>query len=112
MTCFDLTKGFCEDLNTMIGRFWWAQQQNEAKTHWLSWDVLTRSKKDGGLGYKELHAFNLSMLAKQGWRLLTDPDTLCAKVLKARYFPDGDVLRATPKAGISYAWRSINSSWN
>lgn len=107
MTCFDLTKGFCEDLNTMICRFWWAQQENEAKTHWLSWETLTRAKEDGGLGYKELHTFNMSMLAKQGWRLLTDPDSLCARVMRARYYPDADMLGAESKPGISYAWRSI-----
>lgn len=107
MMCFDLTKGFCEQLNVMISRFWWAQQQNEAKVHWLGWEKLTRAKQDRGLGYKDLHLFNLSMLAKQGWRFLTDPDTLCARVLKARYFPEVDVLHAEPKWGISYTWRSI-----
>lgn len=66
-----------------------------------------RSKKEGGLGYKDLHVFNLAMLAKQGWRLLVTPDSLCARVLKAKYFPDTDIFHATPKAGMSYAWRSI-----
>lgn len=47
------------------------------------------------------------MLAKQGWRLLTEPDSLCARVLEAKYFPDGDVLTTQPKEGMSYTWRSI-----
>ena len=68
---------------------------------------MTRAKEDGGLGYKELHTFSLAMLAKQGWRLLTDPNSLCARILRARYYPEGDVLSAKPKPGISYAWRSI-----
>jgi hypothetical protein len=68
---------------------------------------LTKSKKDGGLGYKDLHAFNMAMLAKQAWRLLMDPDSLCARVLKARYFPNTSILEVEPKEGISYTWRSI-----
>jgi hypothetical protein len=38
---------------------------------------------------------------------LMNPDSLCAQVLRARYFSDGDVLRAKPKRIMSYTWRSI-----
>lgn len=41
MSCFDLTKTLCDDISTMIGRFWWAQQDNERKLHWLSWECLS-----------------------------------------------------------------------
>lgn len=74
---------------------------------WLSWKTLAKAKDKGGLGYKELHMFNIAMLAKQGWRLLSDPGSLCVRVLKAGYHPDWDILHAEPRPGISYAWRSI-----
>jgi hypothetical protein len=47
------------------------------------------------------------MLSWQAWRLLTNPDTLCGQVLKAKYFPHSDVLQCVPQNGISYSWRSI-----
>lgn len=72
------------------------------KINWIGWHKLTRSKNLGGLGFRDLHAFNLAMLARQGWRLLTQPDSLCAK-----YFPTGKLLEATVKGGISYTWWSI-----
>ena len=34
-------------------------------------------------------------------------ESLCAKVLRAKYYPDGDLLSVTEKPGISYSWRSI-----
>lgn len=37
MSCFDLTKGLCEEINMMICRYWWAQQKDENKMHWLRW---------------------------------------------------------------------------
>lgn len=107
MSCFDLTKGLCEELNSMICRYWWSQMQNENKMHWLKWEIMTKPKGEGGLGYKDLHMFNLSMLAKQACRLLTNPSSLCAQFLKGRYYSDTEVIHAEVKNGISYAWRSI-----
>jgi hypothetical protein len=60
------------------------------------------SKKEGGMGFRDLHAFNLAMLAKQTWRLLNNPDSLCATILCARYYPDGKLLEAGPKKGSSF----------
>jgi ribonuclease HI len=107
MSCFDLTKTLCDDISSMIGRYWWANQDNEKKMHWLSWDTLCKRKDAGGLGFRDLHNFNLAMLARQGWRLLMAPDSLCAQVLRAKYFPHGDLLNVQERPGISYAWRSI-----
>jgi hypothetical protein len=47
------------------------------------------------------------MLAKQSWRLLSSPESLCARVLKAKYYPTGDLLKAGPKKGSSFTWQSI-----
>jgi hypothetical protein len=35
------------------------------------------------------------------------PDSLCARLLLARYCPDGDLMAAQEGPGISYSWRSI-----
>jgi hypothetical protein len=34
-------------------------------------------------------------------------DSLCARILRAKYFPNASVLDAKPKWGMSYTWRSI-----
>ncbi|XP_075658938.1 uncharacterized protein LOC142628784 [Castanea sativa] len=47
------------------------------------------------------------MLAKQDWRLLTNKNSLVAKIFKEKYYPNGDVLKAKRGSNPSYAWRSI-----
>jgi len=59
MSCFDLTKSLCDDLSTMICRFWWSQQEPENKMHWLSKEKLCTRKENGGLFFRDLHLFNL-----------------------------------------------------
>lgn len=46
MGCFDLTKGLCDKISAMIARFWWSQQDNEHKMHWLNWEKLTMAKEE------------------------------------------------------------------
>jgi hypothetical protein len=91
----------------MIGRYWWSNQDKDNKIHWIGWEKLTRSKMEGGLGFRDIHFFNMAMFAKQGRRLVHNPDSLCARVLKAKYYPEGDVLKAVPSQNMSYTWRSI-----
>jgi hypothetical protein len=74
--------------------------------HWVGWEKM-KLPKEGGLGFRDLYSFNLAMLVRQSWRLLQSPESLCARVLRAKYFPDGDLLSAKPQTGISYIWRSI-----
>ena len=71
-----------------------AQMQNENKMHWLKWEIMTKPNGEVGLGYKDMYMSNLSMLAKQAWMLLTNPSSLCAQVLKARYYPDIEVIQS------------------
>ena len=58
----------------------------------------------------DLKAFNLALLAKQGWRLQTCQSALLYKVYKARYFPHGDFLTAELGNNPSFAWQSIFST--
>ena len=77
---------------------------------WVGWKQMCHPKSKGGLGFRNLQAFNLAMLAKQAWRILTNPTSLIARVLKACYFPSGDILSATLGSNSSYSWRSIFNS--
>ncbi|XP_071912962.1 uncharacterized protein [Coffea arabica] len=86
MSCCILPKDLCRQISSGMAKFWWGQKEKKHRIHWLSWGRLADGKEEGGLGFRELHEFNLALLAKQLWRILTRPNLLMSKVMRARYF--------------------------
>ena len=70
-------------------------------------NILARPKRAGGIGFLDMQIFNQALLARQGWRLLQKPNSLCARVLKSKYYPKGDLLGTVFAADASQAWRGI-----
>ena len=88
MSCFKLPESFCRELNAMMSSFWWGKKDKERKMAWVAWEKLCMPKEDGGMGFRDLRAFNLAFLAKQGWRLQQNANSLVHRLFKARYFAD------------------------
>jgi hypothetical protein len=62
---------------------YWCGIKNENKKFWLN-----APKALGRMGFRVVELFNQALLAKQCWWLLTVSDSLCARVLKNKYFHD------------------------
>jgi hypothetical protein len=92
MRVFKLPALLCDELTKLIRDYWWGAQNGKRKTHWLSWDKLKHSRSQGGMGFRDMRLFNQVLLARQAWRLLAFPDSLCARVLKAKYYPNGELI--------------------
>ena len=46
MSCFKIPDSLCDELTTMIRKFWWGQKKDENKISWLSWEKMCKPKSN------------------------------------------------------------------
>jgi hypothetical protein len=107
MSCFQLPDNICGRMKMMISNHWWGFEGGKRKMHSKSWECLTTPKFMGGMRFRDMKIFNQAMLARRCWILLTQPESLCARVLKGRYFPKCSFLDASTTRSCSFTWRSL-----
>ncbi|XP_024200592.1 uncharacterized protein LOC112203927 [Rosa chinensis] len=110
MSCFLLPKNFCDSLHQKCAKFWWGSKGENRKIHWLSWDRLCQPKEASGMGFRDLYAHNLALLAQQGWRLVSNLGSLLARLYQAKYFPNGDFWSSGLSSSPSACWRGIHAA--
>ncbi|MCH89075.1 RNA-directed DNA polymerase (Reverse transcriptase) [Trifolium medium] len=85
MSIYLLPDSLINDIERMINTFWWGGGNNNKGIRWLAWDKMACPKEDGGLGFRDFQMFNMAMVAKQGWNLINKPNSLVARIFKARW---------------------------
>jgi hypothetical protein len=107
MFVFLLTKKVCKSLTSAMARYWWSCSLHKKSMHWISWNNLATLKIRGGMGFCDLHPFNVVLLGKHGCSFMIDPSSLGARVLKGWYFPNCEVMQPTVPNPASVSWRTI-----
>ncbi|CAN1216365.1 hypothetical protein LINPERPRIM_LOCUS581 [Linum perenne] len=51
-----------------------------------------------------------TLFAKQGWKIVTEPNSLLSRVLKGKYFHDSTFFLAEEGSRLSLGWSSILAS--
>ena len=78
MSLFKLPKVLYEEINSILAEYRWGQLRNEKKIHWIKWSNLCEPKAKEGVGFRDLNAFNLVMLAKRTGMALDPSSSLFA----------------------------------
>jgi len=111
MSIFRLPNTLLDEIEKMMNAFWWGHGGTSNRgLRWLSWEKLSVHKNHGGMGFKDLAAFNVAMLGKQGWQLQTNIESLVSRIFKVRYYPTSNYLDAKLGHNPSFVWRSIHSA--
>lgn len=85
LSYFKLPKGVWVKLVRLQREFLWGGCLERKKIPWVKWEEVCKPKSSGGLGVKDLRAFNLNLLSKWRWRLLANSSSIWTDVLVAKY---------------------------
>ncbi|CAL1367953.1 unnamed protein product [Linum trigynum] len=101
----------CNTIDRINRDFIWGKDENQGKMHLVAWEKLAEPRTQGGGGLRALRHANLALLAKGGWRILQEKETLWTQIMRAKYGgkrKDLNIFR--PCQGSSFAWSSINKA--
>lgn len=103
-----IPKGICNTIKKMIRKFLWGSNGKKHGCHLVKWDTILLPKENGGLGLRSLHHMNLAFLAKIGWRMMTEKESLWVRVLNLKYVrTEVDVVNFKAKNVASNVWHGI-----
>lgn len=108
MSIFLLPHSLSLEIERMMNSFLWGSNRRDAKgINWMWWEKMAIRKEFGGMGFRSLDAFNLAMIEKQGWRLISYPEAMISIIFKAKNFLRNSFLDSNLGHNSSFAWRSI-----
>jgi len=107
MGVFKLPTTLCEDYMRLIRKYWWGASNGRSRVQWCSWEEMIMPKGIGGMGFRDLKLFNQALLARQAWRLIYYADSLCARLLKAKYYRQGKLTDTAFPSNATPTWKAI-----
>ena len=63
MSVFKITKQTCKGITYAMFQYWWGDDTK--RMQWLAcWKMCIPKKKQDGMGFRDIHCFNVALLAK------------------------------------------------
>ena len=82
LSIFQIPTTIANKLDAMIARFFW-KNNSQVGLHWKRKEIIQQPRGQGGLGVRNIGAFNKALLMKQVWRIKQQPQLLVARVFKS-----------------------------
>lgn len=73
---FILPKACLAEIDSICGKFMWKGKTEGPYSAKVSWSSVTTPKREGGLGLKNLHLWNLASVLKMIWILFFKQDSI------------------------------------
>ena len=111
MSSFSIPNKVCNRMDALTRRFWWNPNKREGGfLAWKDWDSLCCPRSKGGLGFKKSKTMNSALLAKLAWMITAKRDSLCMRILKAKYRVKDEWLSLDAARHASPVWKAIEKA--
>ena len=104
---FIIPNSVIERLTQICRNFLWGGKAEYSTTPKVAWDSVCLDKTSGGLGIKDLAAWNKALIAKLVWAIENKKDLLWVKWVHGRYLKNNDWWSYSPPQDCSWYWKKI-----
>ena len=108
MSSFLLPISLSSSLDRIFKIFWWGFPKDKTRNLSLkSWSSICLPKAEGDLVFRLMHEFNMSLISKLGWKLLSNADCLWVNQLQKKYIKYGNFITSLNPSSSSWLWKEI-----
>ncbi|XP_026396278.1 uncharacterized protein LOC113290908 [Papaver somniferum] len=93
MSTFKIPKTITNEIYKNQRDFFWGKDKEKSKGIYpKAWVGICKSLEEGGLGFVNLEKFNSAIISKTGWRMMEQPNSIGAQVMKSKYYKKEDIM--------------------
>jgi len=107
MSFFKASKQVCKIIKLIQINFLWGWGSEGKKISWVAWNNICLPVEAGRLGIRDMHSFNVALLAKWKWRLGLKEVGEWKDVIKSRYGDWRDMATSIVDRKSSYWWKDL-----
>ncbi|XP_074270200.1 uncharacterized protein LOC141593145 [Silene latifolia] len=104
---FILPKTVISKIKAICSSYLWHGNDSKENHALVSWENACKPIRQGGLGFKNLHLWNVAAVGKYVWWVAQKADHLWVRWVHAIYIKNGNWMDYEPGSGSSWAWRKI-----
>ncbi|KAL5180582.1 putative ribonuclease H protein [Glycine soja] len=96
-------------LTAIQRQFLWGGNLEGKKIAWIAWNQVCAPREKGGLGIKDMKAFNRALLIKWKWLMFHQQHHLWSRILTSKYRGWRGLEEGPPKQIFSSSWSDLRS---
>ncbi|XP_048493001.1 uncharacterized protein LOC125493579 [Beta vulgaris subsp. vulgaris] len=104
---FLFPKSMLREINSICRNFLLSGSYNNSKPVAVGWEDLCKEKKAGGLGFRDIHIWNLIAVSKLAWWVAQKKDNLWVKWVSTVYIKEAAWDSYEAPITTSWAWKHI-----